>query len=224
MAWHQKNTANAAYTFRDASASRPVCASCVYGSMRQTNTDHRRQHREQPTVAGQQFSLDAYTHTSLSYRRSKYCDLLTDIATGQIFPLFTKDRSSEDICHQLTIFLVAHPWWKDPATPCDRFIRVDSEKSYRSEEFTACASAFGYRIERTPARDKHANGIAERTVQTIETKTNIAMLAPTPPVPQKYWDLAMAYACVTHSYHRINTSPYYFNTGSHVDVKELHPF
>ena len=227
MAWHQKNTVNAAYTFRDASASRPVCASCVYGSMRQTNTDHRRQHREQPTVAGQQFSLDAYTHTSLSYRRSKYCDLLTDIATGQIFPLFTKDRSSEDICHQLTIFLVAHPWWKDPATPCDRFIRVDSEKSYRSEEFTACASAFGYRIERTPARDKHANGIAERTVQTIETKTNIAMLAPTPPVPQKYWDLAMAYACVTHSFnynHRINTSPYHFNTGSHVDVKELHPF
>ena len=37
----------------------------------------------------------------------------------------------------------------------------------------------------------------------------------------------MAYACVTHSFnynHRINTSPYHFNTGSHVDVKELHPF
>ena len=62
MAWHQKNTVNAAYTFRDASASCPVCASCVYGSMRQTNTDHRRQYHEQPTVAGQQFSLDAYTH------------------------------------------------------------------------------------------------------------------------------------------------------------------
>ena len=131
MAWHQKNTVNAAYTFRYASASRPVCAFCVYGSMRQTNTDHRRQHREQPTVAGQQFSLDAYTHTSLSYRRSKYCDLLTDLATGQIFPLFTKDRSSEDICHQLTIFLVAHTWWKDPAILFDRFIRVDSEKCYR---------------------------------------------------------------------------------------------
>ena len=99
--------------------------------------------------------------------------------------------------------------------PCHT-IRVDSEKCYRSEELTACASAVGYRIERTPARDKHANGIAERTVQTIETKTNIAMLAPTPPVPQKYWDLGMAYACVTHSFnynHRINTSPYHFNTG-----------
>lgn len=152
---------------------------------------------------------------------------MTDIATGQVFPLFTKDRTSEDLCHQMTIFLVAHPWWKDPAVPCDRFIRVDSEKCYMSQEFIACASAFGYRIERTPPRDKHANGIAERTVQTIETKTNIAMLAPTPPVPQKYWELAMAYACVTHSFnynHRINTSPYHFNTGRHVDVKELHPF
>ena len=37
----------------------------------------------------------------------------------------------------------------------------------------------------------------------------------------------MSYACVTHSFnynHRINTSPYNFNTGSHVDVKELHLF
>ena len=161
MAWHQKNTVNAAYTFPDASSSRPVCAACVYGSMRQKNTDHRRQHREQPTVAGQQFSLDAYTHTSLSYRRSKCGDLLTDLATGQIYPLFTKDRSSNEISHILTVFLIAHPWWKDPAIPCDRFIRVDPEKCYRSDEFIASASAFGYRIERTPPRDKHANGIAE---------------------------------------------------------------
>ena len=195
--------------------------------MRQASTDHRRQHREKPTVAGQQFSLDAYTHTSLSYRRSKYGDLLTDLATGQIYPLFTKDRSSEEVSHVWTVFIVAHPWWKDPAVRCDRFIRVDPEKCYLSDEFAACVSAFGYRIERTPPRDKHANGIAERSVQTIETKTNIAMLAPTPPVPQKFWDLAMAYACTTHSFnynHRINTSPYHFNTGRHVDVKELHPF
>ena len=227
MAWHQKNSINAAYTFRDATAPRPVCASCVYGSMRQTSTDHRRQHREQPTVAGQQFSLDAYTHTSLSYRRSKHGDMLTDLATGQIFPLFTKDRSSEEVCHVWTVFIIAHPWWRDPAVRCDRFIRVDPEKCYLSEEFAACVSAFGYRIERTPPRDKHANGVAERSVQTIETKTNIAMLAPTPPVPQKFWDLAMAYACTTHSFnynHRINTSPYHFNTGRHVDVKELHSF
>ena len=227
MAWHQKNTINAAYTFRDASAPRHVCSACAYGSMRQASTNHRRQHREKPTVSGQQFSLDAYTHTSLSYRRCKHCDLLTDLATGQIYPLFTKDRSSDEICHQLTVFLVAHPWWKDPSVSCDRFIRVDSENCYISEDFIATASAFGYRVEPTPPRDKHANGIAERSIQTIETKTNIAMLAPTPPVPQKFWDLAMAYACDTHSFnynHRINTSPYHFNTGSHVDVKELHPF
>ena len=37
----------------------------------------------------------------------------------------------------------------------------------------------------------------------------------------------MTYACVTHSFNynqRINTSPYNFNTGRHVDVEELHPF
>ena len=64
----------------------------------------------------------------------------------------------------MTIFLVARPWWKDPPTPCDRFVRADSEKSYTSKEFIACLSAFGYRLERTPPRDKHANGVAERTV------------------------------------------------------------
>lgn len=177
MTWHQKHSINAAHTFRDASLPRPACASCVYGSMQQTQIDHRRQNREQPTVAGHQFSLDAYTHTCASHRRSKCCDLMTDLATGQFFPLYTKDRSSEDLCHQMTMFLVAHPWWRDSATPCDRFVRVDPEKSYQSKAFVACLSAFGYRIERTPARDKNANGLAERTVQTIEVKTNIAMLA-----------------------------------------------
>ena len=195
--------------------------------MQQARTDHRRQHREPATVAGQQWSLDAYSHNTASYRRSKYCDLLTDLVTGQVFPLYTKDRSSEELCHQMTIFLVARPWWKDPPTPCDRFVRADSEKSYTSKEFIACLSAFGYRIERTPPRDKHANGVAERTVQTIQTKTNIAMLAPTPPVPKQFWELAMTYACDTHSFNynaRINTSPYHFNTGSHVDVEQLQPF
>jgi hypothetical protein len=56
--------------------------------------------------------------------------------------------------------------------------------------FTA---SFGYRLERTPERDKHANGVAERTVGIIAVKTNIAMLNPFPSVP-KYWDLAMTYA------------------------------
>ena len=227
MAWHQKHSTNAAYTFRDASLERPVCPACVYGSMHQTRTDHRRKHREPTTVAGQQFSLDAYSHNTVSYRRSKYCDLLTDLATGHVYPLYTKDRSSVDLCHQATMLFVSHPSWKDNPTSCDRFVRADPERSYHSKEFIACLSAFGYRIERTPARDKHANGVAERTVGVIATKTNIAMLAPSPPVPQQFWELAMTYTCVTHSFnynHRINDSPYHYITGSAIDVKQLHPF
>ena len=86
-----------------------VCPASVYGSMHQTRTDHRRKHREPTTVTGQQFSLDAYSHSTVSYRRSKYCDLLTDLATGQVYPLYTKDRSSLDLCHQGTMLFVSHP-------------------------------------------------------------------------------------------------------------------
>jgi hypothetical protein len=90
--------------------------------------------------------------------------------------------------------------------------------------FTA---SFGYRLERTPERDKHANGVAERTVGITAVKTNIAMLNPFPSVSAKYWDLAMTYACDTHSFNsnsRINDSPYHYITGRHIDVTQLHPF
>jgi hypothetical protein len=45
----------------------------------------------------------------------------------------------------------------------------------------------GYEVERTPPRDKHENGIAERTVGIIFAKANVALLAPVPRAPQIYW-------------------------------------
>ena len=51
-------------------------------------------------------------------------------------------------------------------------------------------------MEHSPTRDKHAQGIAERSVGVIATKTNIAMMASTPNVPPKYWCLATSYACI----------------------------
>ena len=57
----------------------------------------------------------------------------------------------------------------------------------------------GYQLERTPSRDKHAGGVAERAVGVIVAKANVAMLSPDNPVPQIYWDLAMTYACDTAS-------------------------
>ena len=46
-------------------------------------------------------------------------------------------------------------------------------------------------------------------------------------VPQKYWDLAFEYTCVTHAfnYHSaIKTSPYHLITGNHVILKILKAF
>ena len=99
---------------------------------------------------------------------------------------------------------------RTPST--ERFIRIEPEKNYNSKAFLRCLSDFDYAVERTPPPDKHANGIAERSVGLITSKTNTAMLAPTPPIPNKFWDLAMAYACRTHSLiynKRINDSPYH---------------
>ena len=53
------------------------------------------------------------------------------------------------------------------------------------------------------------------------------MLAPRPLVPQLFWDLAMTYACTTHSFNphsRTGDSPYHYITNRHVDINELHPF
>ena len=122
----------------------------------------------------------------------------------------------------------SHPdWTTNSSREQVRFIRLDSESNYRSEEFLAFTSSIGYNLERTPVRDKHANGVAERTVGLISAKTNVAMMAPNPHAPQSYWDFAMAYACDTHSFNYssiIGTSPYMKITGQPVDIKYLQPF
>ena len=228
MTWHRLHSTNAAYTPQDAAAPRPVCTACVYGSMHQTNTDHRRIHRTMPTIPGQQFVLDAYTNTTRSYRHFKYCDLLTDQATGQIYNIFTTNRSAEELCERMAVFFDMHPVWLTTAsTDTPRYVRVDPENNYKSEEFLRLMAKYNYYIEHSPTRDKHAQGIAERSVGLIATKTNVAMLAPSPAVPLKYWCLAMAYACITMSFNyssRIDDSPYHFTTGQHVDITSLHPF
>ena len=164
--------------------------------MHQTRTDHHRQHRLGTTIPGQQFTIDAYSHTRASYRRKLFCDLLTDTANGRIYPIFTKDRSSKELISQLSIFLALHPSWQNRHEHTDRFFRLDPENNYRSDAFLQTASAYGYRIEATAPRDKHANGIAERSVGVIAVKTNIAMLNPDPSVPAKYWCLAMTVVLV----------------------------
>ena len=228
MLWHQKNSLNAKFTTPDASRQRSTCKGCVYGSLAQTGTDHHRVHRAIPQKPGQCFTLDAYTHTFYSSRGHKYCDIYTDIATRRCYPVFTKDRSAQELCEKSLILFNQHPEWKyrnddDPR----RFIRLDSESSYRSLEFLAFVASVGYQLERTPVRDKHAGGIAERAVGVMVSKTNVAMLSANTPVPQKFWDFAMSYACETHSFNFsrvIGTSPYTKITGQPINIKYLQPF
>ena len=144
-----------------------------------------------------------------------------------MYTVFTKDRSAPDLCERVTAFFKTHPEWNQLDHSTDRFVRADPEHSYRSSEFVQCLSSFGYRLEPTPPRDKHANGVAERTVGLAQSKCNLVMMAPTPPVPQRYWDLAFNYACITQAfnYHsKIGTSPYHLITQSHVNLKYCHSF
>ena len=227
MAWHRDNSENAAYNADDEAVPRPVCTACINGTMHQVPTDHRRVHRPPPTIPGQQFALDAFTHNVKSARHYRYCDLLTDLATGQTYPVFTKNRSADELATNMKTFFDIHPAWhvRHPSVP--KFIRCDAESNYKSKDFLYCISRFGYELERSPPRDKHANGIAERAVGSITAKTNLAMLAPTPPVPQRFWDLAMSYACTTKAFNytsRIKDSPYHFAHQRHINIMHLHPF
>ena len=228
MMWHQKNSLNAKFTTPDASRQRGTCKGCVYGSLAQSNTDHTRVHRDLPQKPGQCFSLDAYTNTFLSSRGHKYCDIYTDLATRRCYPVYTKGRTAQELCEKSLILFNQHPEWKYlHDTDTRRFIRLDAESSYRSLEFLAFVASVGYSLERTPVRDKHAGGIAERAVGVIVAKTNVAMLSANTTVPQSFWDFAMSYACDTHSYNYssvIGTSPYTKITGQPVNVKYLQPF
>ena len=88
-----------------------------------------------------------------------------------------------------------------------------SESNYRSAEFTKILSDRFYIIEKTHSRDKHAGGVAERTVGILTEKTNIAMLASETEIPHKYWELAMTYSAITMGFNfssSIGTSPYYY--------------
>ena len=226
MKWHNENTINAQFTKEDENKVRPVCEGCILGGMKQTSTDHLREHRINPTRPGQIFVMDAFTHNVLSFRNMLYADIFRDIATQKIYVVYTKDRSAVELVEQMGKELDKHPEW---AVNIDitqrRFFRVDAESNYRSAEFTKFLADRFYTIEKTPSRDKHAGGIAERTVGILTEKTNIAMHSAT--VPDRYWELAMTYAAVTLSFNyssAIGTSPYYYITGEQVNMKYVKPF
>jgi transposase InsO family protein len=239
MQWHRKNTPGAEYTAEDASKPRGLCNGCLQGGMRQASTDHLRQHRTPPTRPGQSFSMDAFTCTTRSRNGNLYCDVLLDHFSRRHYCIFTKNRSAQELCEKATILFDLHPEWTSTKTsrsisfdseerePSSNFIRLDAESNYTSTEFLHWASQQGFRLERVPPRDKHANGAAERAVGVLTLTTNVIMLTPTPPVPLCFWDLAMEYAADTLSFcysKAIKTSPYVLLHKAPVPFKFLQPF
>ena len=154
MQWHNKNTLNAQYTTEDENKIRPVCEGCIIGGMKQTSTDHLREHRENPTRPGQIFVMDAFTYKHRSFRGMFYADIFRDLATQMVYVVYTKDRTATELVTQMGKQFDKHPEW---AVNIDitqrRFFRVDAESNYRSQEFTKFLADRFYVIEKTPSRD-----------------------------------------------------------------------
>ena len=102
---------------------------------------------------------------------------------------------------------------------------MDPEKSYQSDTVPFFICAMGYKIERTPPRDKYAGGIAECMVGVVTAKTNTAMLEYGAPPSFRYWAMFKATQDLNFSYcSKIDDSPYHFVTGHQIDIKYLHSF
>ena len=228
--WHRENSKNAKFSDADAKKVRPLCKACVYGEDRQTSTDRHRIHRPLPTLEGQCFAVDAFASGHTSHRGFKYCDVMRDGASQMIFCNFTKSRGAEELVNAFTRLWNLNPNWKvfdhrqtDHLNP--RFVRMDSESSYKSAEIRTFFSDLGYKIEHTPPTDKHAGGIAERTVGLLTGKTNTAMMENMAPKSMWCWAMFKASQDLNFNYNeKIKTSPYHFVTGQHIDMKYLHSF
>ena len=212
----------------DAASARGICQGCALGSAHQYPTNQHYDKSDTPHDPGQQFIVDAFTHHSMGAGGFVYAHLSTDLASRQIYPVFTKFKLVVELSQMMPKLFFAHPEWKPNGTAIDRKIKVDMETGYQSEDFKEYCHSLGYRIETSPTRDKHAHGVAERSVGNIVTKVNIAMMGNiNNPCPKTYWPDAIQYACHCDGFgykSKIGTSPYFYLTQRHVHLKYLHPF
>ena len=188
MQWHQKNTIRANYTDKDAASARGICQGCKLRSALRYPTNQHYVKSDTPHDPGQQFVVDAFTHHSIRAGGFVYALLFTDLASRQVYPVFTKSKLVVELTEMMSKLFFAHPEWKPNGTAIDRKIKVDMETGYQSEDFKEYCHSLGNRIETSPTRDKHAHSVAERSVGNIVTKANIAMMGNiNNPCPQTYW-------------------------------------
>ena len=147
-----------------------------------------------------------------------------------IYRNFTKNREADEIVRSFTRLWDLHPTWrvfdhKNPDKLNPRFIHMDSKTSYKSANVLSFLAERGYQIEFTPPRDKHAGGIAERMVGLVTAKTNMSMVENMAPNYMWCWAMFKATQDLNFNYDsKIDTSPYHFVTGQHIDMKYLHSF
>ena len=88
----------------------------------------------------------------------------------------------------MALLFHSHSEWKPNGSAVGCKIKVDMEAGYQSAEFAEYCHSLSYRIETSPTRDKHAHGIAERSVGNFVTKASVAMLGNSNnPCPQQFW-------------------------------------
>ena len=228
--WHREHSKHANFTDAEANLLRPVCQIRIYGESRQIVTDPHRDHRQRPTIAGQCFAIDAFSCAHTSARGYKYCDVMRDLGSQMIYCHFTKSRSAPDVVKALTRTWDLNPTWlvydnTVPGSSNARFIRMDPESAYKSEDVLRFAAKHEYKIEHTAPRDKHAGGVAERMVGLVTAKTNSAMLAGN--APPYMWCHAFTHTVQTLNFNyseKIGTSPYNFISGHHIDINYLYKF
>ena len=148
MRWYQQNTIGANYTDKDAAAAaRGICQGCALGSAHQYPTT---QHYVKSTVAhdpGQQFVVDAFTQHSVGTSGFIYAHLFTDLASSQVYPVFTKSKLVTELIARMALLFHSHPEWKPNGSAVDRKIKVDMEAGYQSAKFAEYCHSLSYRIE-----------------------------------------------------------------------------
>jgi hypothetical protein len=69
--------------------------------------------------------LGAYTHSTPSFRNNRYTHILTDLASRQYYPMYTKDRSAPELSARIGAFFDLTPQWNHNTPGVDRFIHMN---------------------------------------------------------------------------------------------------
>ena len=160
---------------KDAASALGICQRCALGSAHQYPINQHYVKSDTPYDPGQQFVVGASTHHSIGTGGFVYAHR-NPISSRQVYPVFAKSKLVVESTEMMSNSFFVHPEWKPNGTAIDKKIKVDMEKGYQSVDFKKFCHSLGYRTETSPTRDKHAHGVAERSVGNIVTKANIAMM------------------------------------------------